>query len=224
MDHNPCNNDSKHNTSCPPTVPPTDPPQNQNKYQTKPTTAPPLPTVQVVDQVVDQPRYSGGKGFSPTDPPNHQKRKNKKEIISLHPSFDQNETNCLRVTGITGIWNVKYKIGTTHIHIEYVSPQNQKGRQPQFIEKRERLTYKQFRGQVEAAIWELERRIIGDRQFRVKVWARDKDIHDTEEKWIYGCRLVSVPNPPKTTFIFAAPNGRVIPKFGVDEFELMEEA
>lgn len=65
------------------------------------------------------------------------------------------------------------------------------------------------------------RGLIGDRNFRIKVWSRD--VNDLEPKWIENCTLVSVPDPPTSTmFLFASLDGRPITKFGLDEFELME--
>ena len=229
MDYKPENKEYTRDTDCPPNSPPVVHYQSiptKDTHQPSVFDSPPPEHRPVVDHVVDSPETPSDKEHSSYSPSVHQKDKKnkgfKKEVIPLHPSFDQNETNRLRVNGITGIWNVKYEVGTTHIDIEYVSPENKKGRQPQFIQKKERLTYKQFREQVEAAIWELERKIIGDRKFRVEIWSRDKD--ELEPKWIEGFTLISVPNPPaQTYFQFATPDGTLITKFGIDEFELMEE-
>lgn len=179
-------------------------------------------TGQVVDQEVDHSNSPPHKEYSQDGPVVHQKVKNKKEIIPLDPSFDKNKNRSLKIAGITGKWDVSYSVSRNHIHIKYVSPDKKRGEEAEFIEIWERLTYKHFRGKVESAIWELERKLISDRSFRVKVWSRN--INELEPKWVCGCKLVSVPNlPGTTTFLFASPDGRSIPKFAIDEFELEQE-
>lgn len=210
--------------------PPNDPLENlvdrKNEEQPNnydPLNDPPHLVDQLVDRLVDR-KFSGrDKGFGHNDPLDHQKVKNKKEEkIPLHPSFDKNKSRSLKVVGMTGKWDISYKVNQNYIHIEYACPDGMKGKESDFIKLRERLTYKQFREKVEAAIWELERVLIGDRLFRVQVWSRHLD--DLEPKWVEGCTLISVPNPPASTmFLFASPAGRAIPKSGLDEFELMEE-
>jgi predicted P-loop ATPase len=221
--------DISSNTATDPLTDPLDPPKNKtcdcsvNQLTVFDPPTDPVPLVdQVVDQLVDR-KFSGrGKGFGHFDPLDHQNVENKKEIILLHPSFEKNETNSLKITGITGTWNVNYRIGTTHIHLKYVSPDKREGRQSEFIQRTHKLTYKQFREKVEAAIWELEKGLCCDRNFRVKVWTRD--VNELEPKCVENCKLISTPNPPSSTmFIFASPSGRAIPKSGLEEFELMEE-
>ncbi|MBE9213732.1 DUF3854 domain-containing protein [Plectonema cf. radiosum LEGE 06105] len=186
-----------------------------------PPTDPVDPVDRVMDRAVDR-KFSGvGKGFGRFDPLDEKNDQNKKEKIQLHPSFDKNQTNSLKIAGITGTWDVNYRVGTSHIHLKYVSPDKREGRQSEFIEKSHKLTYKQFREKVEAAIWELEKGLCCDRNFRVKVWSRD--INELEPKWVDNCTLISTPNPPSSTmFTFASPSGRAIPKAGLEEFELME--
>ncbi|MGB6301553.1 MAG: VapE domain-containing protein [Rivularia sp. (in: cyanobacteria)] len=175
-------------------------------------------------KVVDTLESPSAKEHSHHCPPVHQKNKKskefKKEIIQPHPSFGENKQNYFRITGITDKWNVFFEVDRQHIHIKYASSLGA-GDVREFIQLTERLTLKQFREKCEGAIWELERETVGDRVFRVKVWSRE--VTELEPKWIDGCKLVSVPSPPgKLMFIFADPNGRVIPIAGLDEFELME--
>ena len=70
----------------PPTDPPTDPPKIQIDPPTDPPTDPPLLVDQVVDRLVDQPESAPAQEHSPTDPPNHLKVENKKNI--LEPKID----------------------------------------------------------------------------------------------------------------------------------------
>ena len=233
--------DPKNNNNCSSAViagvipfdPPFDPPKNgvdqKNNEQLEdfdPPFDPPLDPDRGVDRMVDRKTSSQGKGFGHFDPPSHQKVKNKKEIkkeiIQPHPSFKRIRGR-IKVSGITGEWMIVYQIKESHINIEFTSPEGQRGSQGEFIQITERLTYQQFKARVEGAIWELEKGICGDRVFRVQVWSRDVD--ELEPKWIEGCKLVSVPNPPASTnFLFVSPDCRSIPKFGIDEFELMEDA
>lgn len=142
------------------------------------------------------------------------------ERIEPHPSFEKNKKSYFSIEGILTKWNVNYTIDRQHIHLKYSSSEGS-GEVKEFIELTERLTLKQFRSRVEDAIWELERGLIGDRPFRVKVWSREVD--DLEPKWISNCTLISVPSGAKQTyFLFATREGRSITKFGLDEFELME--
>lgn len=230
VDYKPENKDSTSNTSCPLDSPPVVHHQSiptNNTEQLSVFDSPPESTGQEKCNVLDSPERPLGKEHSHRSPVVHQKvKKNKgfkKEVVQLHPSFDKNKNRSLKITGMTGSWDVSYKVSQNHIHIEYVSPDNQRGEEAEFVEIWERLTYKHFREKVESAIWELERKIIGDRQFRVKVWSRD--IRELEPKWIDGCTLVSVPILPntRTYFSFATSDSQVITKFGLDEFELMEE-
>lgn len=142
--------------------------------------------------------------------------------IPIHPSFEDNETNSMRITGMTGTWSVEYEVDAKHIHIKY-SCGDKKGIQEEFIQIHERLTYQIFREKVKSAIWELERVLIGNRQFRVKVWSRD--VNELEPKWIYGCTLVSVPILPntRTYFSFATADGQVLTKFDLTDFKLLEK-
>ncbi|WP_414622065.1 VapE domain-containing protein [Calothrix sp. CCY 0018] len=216
----------------PPNDPPFDPPKTgvdrKNEGQVTnfdPPFDPPLDPDRGVDRWVDRKISGRGKGFGHFDPPPPKKVENKKEekkeLIELHPSFDQNQNNLLKISGITGKWEVSYQRGQTHIHIKYLSPDKKKGRQSEFIQVRERLTYTHFREKVEGAIWELERGLVGDRLFRVEVMSND--MNELKPKLIEGCTLVSVPDvPDRTYFTFASPTGRVITKFGLNEFELME--
>ena len=143
--------------------------------------------------------------------------------ISVHPSFEENKNNSFKIQGITGKWNVKYELDSQHIHITYISPDAREGSQEEFIELTERLTLKEFREKVESAIWELERGLLCDRNFRVQGRFRVKGSSEMEPRWIEGCKLISVPNPPNSTiFLFSMPNGKNTHIFGLDEFELME--
>ena len=208
--------------------PPSDPVKSEVESfsdNSNPLTDPPHDPVErvdrVVDQLVDQKECSQGKGFSQSDPVSHQIFEIKNEKIQPHPSFKR-ISGRIRISGITGEWKVAYRIRETHINIEFTSPDKQKGSQKDFIEITERLTYKQFREKVEGAIWELERGILGDRPFRVKVWERKGS--DYESKWISNCTLISVPEDAQQTyFLFATQEGRSITTFDLDEFELMEK-
>ena len=106
-----------------------------------------------VDQLVDR-KFSGrGKGFGHFDPLDEKNDQNKKEIIQPHPSFKKRRGN-LKIEGMTGNWDVSYRIKNTHIDIEFASPDEQPGNQPDFIQITEKLTYSQFRAKTEGAIWE----------------------------------------------------------------------
>ena len=131
-----------------------------------------------------------------------------------------NKTNSMRISGISGKWEVTYQIGLEHIHINY-SNGEKKGIESCFTEITDRLTYESFRESVESAIWELEKGIIDDRTWRVKVWCRDL-INELEPKWINGCKLIEVPKPSEDSkhFVFNSPDGQKIIKLGLGEFEL----
>lgn len=144
---------------------------------------------------------------------------NLKETGNIHPSFDRSK-NQLSVNGLTDRWNVKYRFGATHIHLEYEQKDGGvKGRSSEFIQHSPKLTFKQFREKVEAAVWKLEfDSLTGDRDFKVEQIVHRAD--DCEKVWVEGCKLVSVPNPPTDTMFTLKKEDRIIRVAGIDELEL----
>ncbi|MEM9925631.1 MAG: DnaB-like helicase N-terminal domain-containing protein [Cyanobacteria bacterium P01_D01_bin.50] len=140
--------------------------------------------------------------------------------VKPHPSFAENKTNTLKVMGITGDWKVKFEICGNHIDIEYCSSEKS-GKQSEFIELSEKLTFEGFRSYVESAIWELEKGLVNDCTFSVQVWTKNMD--ELEPKEVKGCKLITVPKPPDSYFAFTSPSGRIIHKFGVEEFKMEVE-
>ena len=191
------------------TDPPIDPP-----------TDPLLLLDQVVDQVVDQPEIPSTEEYSPTDPPDHQKVENKKDISPQEiddPLKKLPEPRIYELQGISGKWRCdfvatrKCKKHTT-VNFTYTFPDGDT------ISHSEKIT---------GGVSEME--VIAHRNMQIfeRETIRVNGITCTvldamTGELVEGCTLIGLPKLPEATFYyFKSPSGQVLKVVGEDEFKVV---
>ena len=183
------------------TDPPIDPP-----------TDPLLLLDQVVDQVVDQPEIPSTEEYSPTDPPDHQKVENKKDISPQEiddPLKKLPEPKTYKFEGILGEWKceiIPKRKCKHHTQTDFILTRPD--------ELQSKITHNITNGWHEAqrvahqAIQGYERSLVEDGTIACEVNQFTPDV----DRWIKGCSLIEIPNPPISLwYLFESPCGERIP-------------
>ncbi len=142
--------------------------------------------------------------------------------MALHPSFQKNKSNTLKVHGLTGRWIVRYEFEQKKIHITFTTPGGQEVKEKDFCNLHWSLTLDVFKPMVRAGIYDLEmRELLQDKSFEVQ---RRK--YDEDEGYVFvpvpGCKLVGTPAPSGGPFVFETPDGERFPIFSTDEFKIAD--